>query len=206
MPPDLRIFRDLFSTNAGRGLFLLTVATGGGVMNWATIEVGKPGRQLPGLNWLPFVCYSLGQVFGVGELPESPQSELAGIVYPVVLVPAILVNHLLFDGKRVRPSPSQAYTRFSLYILLAIAAVCLVTTFWPIGDDQWSNVNVAFQLSPLFLVGPAMASTVLGRTQAEPKDAKAAADAHRQLSIGSIRAYVRKAGSRTQRSTSTRLS
>lgn len=112
------------------------------------------------------------------DKPSSP----SGIVYPVLLVPAILLSNLIFRGSEIRPSPPAGYAKFALYTLVALATVCFVTTFWPLQHELWSYVNVVFQLCPLFLLGPALATAVLGRPQADPTEAKAAADAHRSLS------------------------
>ena len=58
------LFRDIYSTSIGRGLFLLTLSSAGPILAFASIESLKAGPKLPGLAWLPFLSFAVGQIYG----------------------------------------------------------------------------------------------------------------------------------------------
>ena len=65
--PDLPLFRDIYSTSIGRGLFLLTLSSAGPILAFASIESLKAGPKLPGLAWLPFFSFAVGPIYGQSE-------------------------------------------------------------------------------------------------------------------------------------------
>ena len=74
-PADLPLFRDIYSTNIGKGLFMLTLSSAGPILAFTSIESLKAGPKLPGLAWLPFLSFVVGQIYGPsGSAPSARQS------------------------------------------------------------------------------------------------------------------------------------
>ena len=49
---------------------MLTLSSAGPILAFASIESLKAGPKLPGLAWLPFLSFAVGQIYGACGAPS----------------------------------------------------------------------------------------------------------------------------------------
>ena len=85
-------------------------------------------------------------------MPQAHINQGIGVLSPII-VPAVYALVKIFEPARqgLPAPPTRAYVVATFLAHNVILALALAVAFTPVTNEHWSNLNLAFQLSPLVL-------------------------------------------------------